>query len=251
MHQRQWVAHRPAYSCSPRCCSGSAPPAASLPQVCPAIEELVTQLEGCWRSVLPEDQFGLYELDEASVLLLYCSTGTVVAHCTFTAAWRPPRCRNAPGSPLFPCFPLFPCPSTKTCTAPCTPYRAPYCLQRFKYLDSLDPGGKDPFAFRSIRDPAKGQPGFPRLQVGAVLCWPSDGAAALAAAGAAACWESAGVLEMPDGALVRFTLWMPWLPACRLRTEPTGAAPSASCTSRWRHGRTACRWVQCNCCSSC
>lgn len=36
------------------------------PQVCAPIEELVTQIEGCWRSVLPEDQFGLYPLDEAS-----------------------------------------------------------------------------------------------------------------------------------------------------------------------------------------
>ena len=119
MHQRQWVAHRPAYSCAPRCCSGSTPSAASLPQVCPAIEELVTQLEGCWRSVLPEDQFGLYELDEASVLLLYCCTGTVVAHCTCTAALRPPRCRNAPGSPLFPCFPhCFPAPRLKRVLRP-------------------------------------------------------------------------------------------------------------------------------------
>lgn len=33
-------------------------------QVCPAIEELAAQLEGCWRGVLPEDQFGLYPLEE-------------------------------------------------------------------------------------------------------------------------------------------------------------------------------------------
>jgi hypothetical protein len=167
MHQRQWAAHRSAHSCVPPCCSGAAPPAPALPQVCPAIEELVTQLEGCWRSVLPEDQFGLYELDEASVLLLYCCTCTVAVPlpprqhgCCCTAALSPHRCCNTPSDPLFP-----------PCLAPIVYLtRVPYCLQRFKYLDSLDPEGTDPFAFRSMRDPAKGQPGYPRLQVGAVLC---------------------------------------------------------------------------------
>lgn len=69
-------------------------------KLCPEIEELVTQVEGCWRSVLPEDQFGLYNLPE-----------------------------------------------------------------RYRYMDSLDPEGEDPFAFRSLPDPQKGEPGYPRLQL--------------------------------------------------------------------------------------
>jgi hypothetical protein len=33
-------------------------------QMCAPIEELVCQIEGCWRAVLPEDQFKHYPLDK-------------------------------------------------------------------------------------------------------------------------------------------------------------------------------------------
>lgn len=36
-------------------------------QVCPAIETLAAQVEALWTSVLPEDQFGLLDLDQARV----------------------------------------------------------------------------------------------------------------------------------------------------------------------------------------
>jgi hypothetical protein len=36
-------------------------------QVCPTIQELVIQIEGCLRSILPEDQGGVYPLDEVNV----------------------------------------------------------------------------------------------------------------------------------------------------------------------------------------
>ena len=39
-------------------------------------------------------------------------------------------------------------------------------LQQYQYMDSLDPEGLDPFAFQSLEDPEKGEPGYPRLQVG-------------------------------------------------------------------------------------
>lgn len=69
-------------------------------KLCPAIQELVTQVEGCWRGVLPEDQLKLYQLPE-----------------------------------------------------------------RFRYLDSIDPEGSDEFSYRSMEDPDKGEPGYPRLQL--------------------------------------------------------------------------------------
>ena len=39
-------------------------------------------------------------------------------------------------------------------------------MQQYQYMDSMDPEGLDPFAFRSLVDPQKGEPGYPRLQVG-------------------------------------------------------------------------------------
>lgn len=46
----------------------------------------------------------------------------------------------------------------------------PHVLQKFKYLDSVDPEGTDPFSYRSMLDPEKGESGYPRLQV---WLWPS------------------------------------------------------------------------------
>jgi hypothetical protein len=44
--------------------AAATPPPPPLRQVCPAIEQLVTQVEGCWRSVLGEDQCRGYTLEE-------------------------------------------------------------------------------------------------------------------------------------------------------------------------------------------
>jgi phycocyanobilin:ferredoxin oxidoreductase len=67
--------------------------------VCPAIETLAAQVEALWTSTLPEDQFGLLDLE-----------------------------------------------------------------QRFKYLDSLDPEGKQEMVF-AVPDPPKDSSYYPRLQV--------------------------------------------------------------------------------------
>lgn len=34
-------------------------------KLCPEVEELVAQVEGCWRGTLPEDQFGLVDMEQA------------------------------------------------------------------------------------------------------------------------------------------------------------------------------------------
>ncbi len=42
-------------------------------QVCPAIETLAAQVEALWTSVLPEDQFGLLDLDQVNPCWMICA----------------------------------------------------------------------------------------------------------------------------------------------------------------------------------
>ena len=197
----------PLPTCSRRALASSprpppSPPPLSTPNPPSLPPSCVLQMEGIWRASLPEDQFGLYELPEVRARQLrapLCHAGPSASFIwtparLFADTERLPKrqtgntARQTERLPGASCPPALPDPPQRfrhldpeggrnpsarpSARLPFTHRTASLaaCTQRFRYLDSLDPEGGDPFSFRDVKDPEKGAPGYPRLQVRAALC---------------------------------------------------------------------------------
>lgn len=281
-------------------------------QVCPAIETLAAQVEALWTTTFPEDKFGLLDLEQVTHGCSPCGLwidgclGTTVRHmgcwtrllCSQPVdAWaRSTSCYHSSATDRLTDLPngalspgSWPA-SIASADCPMLNLKKFWLAQlglsqRFKYLDSLDPDGKQEMVF-AVPDPPRDSSFYPRLQVGwwyggaMQLCaWKycklstrretarSTRACRLGAAkragglqigvrlpgGASSCCSAPHSAERTASCACSVrTLPCLLRVGLRLRTGPTGRVPSESCTSRWRCGKTACRWGGSgHCCTPC